>query len=108
MTANKYYIPSFIGGKIKGASMSVHNLGSSGTTVDFTKKHGLFYVYQGQEFPLITGDNTTLTANSPTSEHTVSRELDPPFIPDGDIKLMISTGGLINCTIHVNIVWEVE
>lgn len=102
MTSNKYYIPSFVGGKIKGLSMTINNRASD---VTLTTSHGVYYVYQGREFPLMTGDNITLSG---FSERTISRELDPPFIPTEDIKLMISTGGLANCTIDVDIVWEVD
>lgn len=102
-TANKQYIPAFVGGQIKGVSFSVQN----GTTSDvvFTPYQGLFYVYQGQEFPLIVGNNDVVKAG--TTFHT-SRELDPALIPSSDIKLMVSTGDLVGCYINANILWGIE
>lgn len=103
MSANKHYVPSYVGGRIKGVSFTIQN----GTTKDilFTPYQGLFYVYQGQEYPLIVGNNETIVAG--TTFHG-SRELDPALTPSSDIKLMVSTGDLAGCYINANILWGIE
>lgn len=103
MSANKQYIPAYVGGQIKGVSFSVQN--ASSTDLAFTPYQGLFYVYQGQEYPLIVGNNETIKAG--TTYH-ASRELDPALIPSADIKLMVSTGDLTGCYVNANILWGID
>lgn len=103
MTANKFYIPAFIGGKVTGVSLSVQNGGESDITI--TPYQGLFYVYQGQEYPLIVGNNDPIKAGT---TYNLSREIDPQLVPSSDIKLMVSTGDLVDCVIDCNIMWSVE
>jgi hypothetical protein len=103
MSANKHYVPAYIGGSIVGVSFTVQN--PSNTDVSLTPYQGLFYVYQGQEYPLIVGNNDTIKAGLTFN---TSREIDPSLIPSSDIKLMISTGDLIDCVINCNIMWSVE
>lgn len=103
MSANKQYTPCYVGGKIKGISITIKNPTSG--DIEFKPSQGVYYVYQGSEFPLIAGSNVTIGAGK---TYQSSRELDPPFIPDSDIKLMVSTGDLTGCTIDVSILWEVD
>lgn len=103
MSANKHYVPAFIGGKITGVSLTIQN--NNTVDVEFTPYHGLFYVYQGKEYPLLVGDNTTISTGI---THNISREIDPRLVPSSDIKLMISTGGLTACKVDVNVLWSVE
>lgn len=103
MSANKHYVPAYIGGSIVGVSLTVQN--PSNTDVSLTPYQGLYYVYQGQEYPLIVGNNDVIKAGL---TYNTSREIDPSLIPSSDIKLMISTGDLVDCVINCNIMWSVE
>lgn len=103
MSANKQYLPAYVGGQIKGVSFIVQNATSADVT--FTPYQGLFYVYQGQEYPLIVGANDTIKAGTTFN---ASRELDPALIPSSDIKLMVSTGDLTGCYVNANILWGIE
>ena len=103
MSANKHYVPAYVGGSVIGVSLTVQNLSNSDVTL--TPYQGLFYVYQGREYPLIVGENNVIKAGL---TYNTSREIDPQLVPSSDIKLMISTGDLIDCVINCNIMWGVQ
>ena len=102
MTANEFYTPSYVGGIIRGISVELVNKNSTDTTA--LSRNGVYYVYQGQKFPLMTLDGVTIPANS---TKIVAVELHEETVPNTDIKLMVDTAGLEGVTATVSILWGV-
>ena len=103
MTANKYYMTGYIGGRIKGCAMTIQNASLSSITMNAYQ--GIFYVFEGREYPLLTGAGQTIASGQTI---TISKEIVQEIIPSGDTKLMISTGDLTDCIVNCTLLWEVE
>lgn len=103
MSANKTYLPAYIGGKIQGVQLTIQN--NSGDDVATDYRNGIYYAYQGNDFQLLSAGVSTIEAG-----HTaiLTEQLFNTAVPSSDIKLMIDTAGLVGCTITALIFWGVE
>lgn len=102
MTANKIYYPSFIGGKIIGAQMTMQNL--TGSSITCNPQNGIYYTFDGRDYQILSLDGVTIGAGV-TQVKTDDKPL--PLIPDADIKIMVDTAGLAGVVANVQITWEV-
>ena len=102
MTQNEFYVPAYVGGAIRGISVELVN--GTASDINALPRNGVYYVYQGQKFPLLVLDGITVPANS---QKIVSVELHDEAIPSTDIKLMVDTAGLKGITATVSILWGV-
>ena len=66
MTANKFYTPAFIGGKIKAVQISIQN--TTGSDISPSYQNGIYYSYQGDDFQLLScgGGNRASRGNNTT------------------------------------------
>ena len=103
MTANKFYTPAFIGGKIQAVQLTVQNKTASNITADY--RNGIYYCYQGHDFELLSMENKTIPAGQTV---TVMAQLYNVAVPSSDIVLMVDTAGLADCVITALIFWGVE
>ena len=103
MTANKYYCPAFIGGRITAVQITINN--ASGSSVSTTDLNGVYYTYQGHDFQLLSVGSESIGAGE-TIIRTV--QLYNVAVPSSDIKLMVDTAGLVDCVVNVQIFWGVE
>lgn len=103
MTANKFYTPAFIGGKIQAVQLTVQNTTASDITASF--RNGIYYCYQGHDFELLSLENTTIPAGETI---TAMAQLYNVAVPSSDIVIMVDTAGLAGCVISASIFWGVE
>lgn len=103
MTANKYYTPAFIGGKIQAVQLTVQNTTESDITADY--QNGIYYCYQGNDFILLSMENRTIPAGGTV---TFMAQLYNVAVPSSDIVLMVNTAGLAGCVISALVFWGVE
>ena len=97
------YFTGYIGGRIKGAAMMIQNVSASSVTMNAYQ--GVFFVFEGREYPILTGAGQTISSGQTI---TISKEVLQEIIPSGDTKIMISTGDLTDCIVSVTLLWEVE
>ena len=102
MTANKYYTPAFIGGKIKAVQLSIQN--TTGSDITPSYQNGIYYSYQGHDFQLLSCGGSTVPAGE--TIQLIEQLYDAP-VPTSDIKLMVDTGGLSGCVINAQVLWDV-
>lgn len=103
MTANKFYVPAYIGGKIKAVSISIQN--TTGSDISLLDQNGVYYSFQGNDFQLLTCRGQTAAAGEVIQW--MEQLYDAP-VPTSDIKLMVDTSGLVGCIVNVQVLWEVE
>lgn len=103
MTANKFYTPAFIGGKIQAVQLTVQNTTEADITADF--QNGIYYCYQGHDFELLSLENKVIPAGGTIS---VMAQLYNVAVPSSDIILMVNTAGLAGCVINALVFWGVE
>ena len=103
MTANKYYTPAFIGGKIQAVQLTVQNASQSDITADY--QNGIYYCYQGNDFELLSLENRSIPSGETVS---IMAQLYNVAVPSSDIILMVNTAGLEGCIITAQIFWGVE
>lgn len=102
MTANEFYTSAYVGGKIRGVQIRAEN--ATGSSISASSRNGVYYVYQGTKFQLLSLDGVTIPAND---VKIIAKELHDAAIPSTDIKLMIDTAGLKGVTVTAAIMWEV-
>ena len=103
MSANEHYVPAFYGGIIRGVQMNITN--TSGTDVTAKSRNGIYYVYQGHKFQLLSLGSETIAAYSDKVVSVVLKDL---VIPSTDVKLMVDTAGLVGCEVTAMVLWGVE
>jgi hypothetical protein len=103
MTANKFYTPAFVGGRIQAVQITVQNTTGSDITAKY--QNGIYYCYQGHDFLLLSLENTTIPAGESIS---IMAQLYNVAVPSSDIVLMVNTAGLTDCVINAQIFWGVE
>lgn len=103
MSANKHYTPAFIGGKIQAVQLTIQNTTASDITADYL--NGVYYCYQGNDFELLSLENSTIPAGETI---TVMAQLYNVAVPSSDVVLMVNTAGLAGCVITAQIFWGVE
>ena len=103
MTANKFYTPAFIGGKIQAVQLNVQNTTASDITADY--QNGIYYCYQGHDFLLLSTETRTIPAGETV---TIMAQLYNVAVPSSDIVLMVNSAGLDGCVITAQIFWGVE
>lgn len=103
MTANKFYTPSFMGGRIQAVQLTVQNTTASDITASY--RNGIYYCYQGNDFELLSLENSTIPAGETI---TVMAQLYNVAVPSSDIVLMVDTAGLSGCVVTAQIFWGVE
>lgn len=103
LSANEHYAPAYVGGLITGLQMELQNTTGSSITAD--SRNGIYYVYQGQKFQLLTCDGVTVLAYG---KKIVSVQIpNGQTIPSTDIKLMVDTAGLNGITATAIVLWSV-
>ena len=102
MTANKFYTPAFIGGKIKAVSIQIQN--TTGSDISLLDQNGVYYCFQGSDFQILTCRGQTAHAGEVIQW---TEQLYDAPIPNADIKLMVDTAGMNGCIINVQVLWEV-
>lgn len=100
MTANECYFPAQVGGIIRGVQAKLTN--TTGSSITPADRNGVYYVYQGAAFKLLSFD--TIAANSSIS---LSKELYDRLVPSTDVKLLVDTGGMAGVTVDVSFIWDV-
>ena len=103
MTANKFYTPAFIGGKIQAVQLTIQNTPASDITANY--HNGIYYCYQGHDFELLSTENRTIPAGETV---TIMAQLYNVAVPTSDIILMVNTAGLAGCVISALVFWGVE
>ena len=103
MTANKFYTPAFIGGKIQAVQLTVQNPTKSDITADY--QNGIYYCYQGHDFELLSMENKVIPAGETVS---IMAQLYNVAVPSSDIILMVNTAGLADCIISAQVFWGLE
>ena len=103
MTANKFYTPAFIGGKIQAVQLTVQNTTADDITADY--QNGIYYCYQGNDFELLSLENNVIPAGATFS---VTAQLYNVAVPSSDIMLMVNTAGLSGCVVSAQVFWGVE
>ena len=102
MTANKVYYPSYIGGKILGAQLTIQN--TTGSDITASATNGIFYTFEGKDYQLLSLSGLTIPAGETVVLNEEFREY---LIPTADIKIMVDSGGLAGCVLHPTILWGV-
>ena len=102
MTANKVYYPAFIGGKILGAQLTIQNKGNSDITAAST--NGIYYTFEGRDYQLLSLAGVTIPAGETI---TINEEFREYLKPNADIKIMVDSGGLVDCVLYPSILWGV-
>lgn len=102
MTANKVYVPAFIGGKIQGVQMTIQN--ANGSDVTCSSTNGVYYAFDGRDYQILSLENVTIPAGG-----TIVKAEDKvqSLIPTTDIKIMVDTAGMVDCIVTVQITWGV-
>lgn len=103
MTANKFYTPAFIGGKIQAVQLTVQNTTGSDITADY--QNGIYYCYQGHDFILLSMENKVIPAGQTVM---IMAQLYNVAVPSSDIILMVNTAGLAGCVISAQVFWGLE
>lgn len=103
MTANKFYTPAFVGGRIQAVQLTVQNTTGSDITADY--QNGIYYCYQGNDFILLSTENRVIPAGETI---TVMAQLYNVAVPSSDIILMVNSAGLAGCVITASVFWGVE
>ena len=103
MTANKFYTPAFVGGRIQAVQITVQNTTNDDITADY--QNGIYYCYQGHDFILLSMENRTIPAGETVM---VMAQLYNVAVPSSDIVLMVNTAGLAGCVINASVFWGVE
>lgn len=103
MTANKFYTPAFIGGRITAVQMVINNPTESEITA--SDLNGVYYSYQGHDMQLLSATGRTISAGDTI---VITEQLYNVAVPTSDIKLMVDTAGLVGCVVNVQIFWSVE
>lgn len=103
MTANKFYTPAFVGGRIQAVQVTVQNTTDSGITADY--QNGIYYCYQGNDFILLSMENRVIPAGETI---TIMAQLYNVAVPTSDVVLMVNTAGLAGCVISALVFWGVE
>ena len=103
MTANKFYTPSFMGGRIQAVQLTVQNTALSDKTASY--RNGIYYCYQGNDFELLSLENNVIPAGETI---TIMAQLYNVAVPSSDIVLMVDTAGLDGCIVTAQIFWGVE
>lgn len=103
MTANKFYTPAFVGGKIQAVQLTITNTSADDVTTDYS--NGIYYCYLGSDFELLSAGSTTIPAGKSI---TIMAQLYNVAVPTSDIILMVNTAGLDGCVITAQVFWGVE
>ena len=103
MTANKYYTPAFIGGKIQAVQLRIQNTSNDSVTTAY--ENGIYYSYQGNDFLLLSTEEKTISSGESI---TIMAQLYNVAVPSSDIALMVDTAGLEGCVIDALVFWGVE
>lgn len=103
MTANKFYTPAFVGGRIQAVQLTIQNTTDADITADY--QNGIYYCYQGNDFILLSAENRTISAGGSV---TIMAQLYNVAVPTSDIVLMVNTAGLAGCVISALVFWGVE
>lgn len=103
MSANKFYTPAFIGGKIQAVQLTIQNTTDADITADY--QNGIYYCYQGNDFELLSAEKTVIPAGETI---TLMAQLYNVAVPSSDIVLMVNTAGLSGCVVVAQIFWGVE
>jgi hypothetical protein len=103
MTANKFYTPAFVGGRIQAVQLTIQNTTASDITASY--RNGIYYCYQGHDFELLSMENKTIPAGQSIS---IMAQLYNVAVPTSDIILMVDTAGLAGCVINALVFWGVE
>ena len=103
MSANEHYVPAHVGGIIRGVQMQLVN--ETKSDIQCKARNGVYYVYQGQKYNLLSLDGVTVPA---FDVKIVSVELREFVVPSTDIKLMVDTAGLEGITATATVLWGVE
>lgn len=103
LSANEHYAPAYVGGLINGVQMELEN--TTGSSITAASRNGIYYVYQGQKFQLLSCDGVTVPAYG---KKFVSVQIpNGQTVPSTDIKLMVDTAGLSGITATASILWSV-
>ena len=103
MTANKFYTPAFVGGRIQAVQVTVQNTTGSDITADY--QNGIYYCYQGNDFILLSMENRVIPAGETV---TIMAQLYNVAVPSSDVILMVNSAGLAGCVISALVFWGVE
>jgi hypothetical protein len=103
MTANKFYTPAFVGGRIQAVQLIIQNTTDADITADY--QNGIYYCYQGNDFILLSAEDRVIPAGSTI---TIMAQLYNVAVPTSDIVLMVNTAGLAGCVISALVFWGVE
>ena len=103
MTANKFYTPAFVGGRIQAVQLTISNGTDSDITADY--QNGIYYCYQGHDFELLSLENKVIPAGETIS---IMAQLYNVAVPSSDIILMVNTAGLDGCVINAQVFWGLE
>lgn len=103
MTANKFYTPAFVGGRIQAVQVTVQNTTGADITADY--QNGIYYCYQGNDFILLSMENRVIPAGETV---TIMAQLYNVAVPSSDIVLMVNTAGLAGCVVSALVFWGVE
>lgn len=103
LSANEHYAPAYVGGLITGVQLELVN--TTGSSITAASRNGVYYVYQGQKFQLLSCDGVTIPAYE-TRNVTVTIP-NGQTVPSTDIKLMVDTAGLLGVTVTASIMWSV-
>lgn len=103
MSANEHYVPAYVGGLITGVQMELENI--TGSSITAASRNGVYYVYQGQKFQLLSCDGVTVPAYGKKIVNVTIPN--GQTVPSTDIKLMVDTAGLAGITATVSILWSV-
>ena len=102
LNTNKVYKPAYVGGKILAVQKKVEN--SSPVSVTALPQNGIYYVYKGEEYQLLSMAGVTILAGA---TEIVAKEVYVELVPDQDVKLMFDTTDLAECVITPIVVWDV-
>lgn len=103
MTANKFYTPAFVGGRIQAVQVTVQNTTDEDITADY--QNGIYYCYQGNDFILLSMEDRVIPAGETV---TIMAQLYNVAVPTSDVVLMVNTAGLAGCVISALVFWGVE
>ncbi len=103
MTANKFYVPAFVGGKIKAVQIAIQN--PTGSDITTSYQNGIYYSFEGNDYQLLSCAAATIEAGKTVQ---LTTQLYDAPVPTSDIKLMIDTSGLTDCIINAMVLWEVD
>lgn len=102
MTANKVYYPSFIGGRILGAQLTIQN--TTGSDITASSTNGIYYTFEGKDYQLLSLANLTIPAGKTV---VINEEFREYMRPNADIKIMVDSSGLAGCVLMAQVLWGV-